>query len=169
MTSSPFVEGGFSNWKKALLKFYQHERNELHRESSLKLAAKGSAPDIVCQLRLQHDKELQTNRAMLLKVLQCETFLARLGLALRGHREDSNSFEGNLYQLLLLRANDITPLKPWLQKPDYISPATINEIIKICGNTVLQCLLKDIKGALQHTSATIFDFGIFFINILSCF
>ena len=103
MTSSPFVEGSFSNWKKALLKFYQHERSELHRESSLKLAAKARAPDIVSQLRLQHDKELQMNRAMFLKVLQCMTFLARQGLALRGHHEESDSFEENLYELLLLR------------------------------------------------------------------
>ena len=137
MTSSPFIESGFSNWKKALLKFYQHERSELHRESSLKLAAKASTPDIVSQLRLQHDKELQMNRAMFLKVLQCVTFLARQGLALSGYHKDSNSFEGNLYQLLLLRANDIVQLKPWLRKRDYISPATINVIIKICGNTVL--------------------------------
>ena len=92
MTSSPFLEGGFCNWKKALQKFYQHERSELHSESSLKLAAKASTPDIVSQLRLQHDKELQTNRAMFLKVLECVTFLARQGLDLRGHREDSESF-----------------------------------------------------------------------------
>ena len=95
MTSSPLVEGGFSNWKKALLKFYQHEWSELHCESSLNLAAKVSAPDIMCQRCLQHDKELQKNRALFLKVLQCVTFLARQGLALRSHCEDSDSFEGN--------------------------------------------------------------------------
>ena len=37
-----FVEGGFSNWKKALKKFAQQERSEMHQEALIKLAVKSS-------------------------------------------------------------------------------------------------------------------------------
>ena len=84
---------------------------------------------------------------MFLKVLECVRYLAKQGLSFRGHHEDSVAFEGNLYQLLLLQAKDCAPLGLWLKNLDYISPTIINEIITICGHTILRQLLQDIHTA----------------------
>ena len=102
----------------------------------MKLAAKSSTVDVGVQLSSQHEAEMRNHRAMFLKLLNCVRYLARQGLPLRGHHEDSTSFEGNLYQLLLLQAKDCVPLGLWLKKRDYISPEVINEVITICGQTI---------------------------------
>ena len=145
--NSTFVEGGFSNWKKALQRFAEHEKSEMHREAVMKLVAKSSTVDVGTQLSRQRDAEQRNHRAMMLKVLECVRFLARQGLPFRGHHEDSAAFEGNLYQLLLLQAKDCPPLGSWLKKRDYISPDIINEIITICGQMILRQLLQDICAA----------------------
>lgn len=142
-----FVEGGFSNWKKALQRFANHEKSEMHREAIMKLAAKSSRIDVSGQLSKSHATETRNNRAMFLKLLECIRYLARQGLAFRGRHEDSIAFEGNLYQLLLLQAKDSIQLASWIKKRDYISPAIVNEIINISGNTILRQLLQEIQAA----------------------
>ena len=92
----------------------------------------------------QYETEKRNSRAML---LHCIRYLARQGLAFRGHHEDSVAFEGNLYHLLLLQATDSPQFSAWVKRCDYISPAIVNEIITLCGNTVLRHLLKDIRAA----------------------
>ena len=146
-SNSPFVEGGFSNWKKALQRFSSHEKSKMHREAVTKQEAKSRAVNVGAMLSKQHDAEKKNNRAMLMKVLHCVKYLARQGLSFRGHHEDSILMEGNLYQLLLLQSTDCPQLALWLKKRDYISPAIVNEIIKICGNTILRQLLVDIRAA----------------------
>ena len=94
-----------------LEKFPEHENSEVHRESIAKLAAKNSGQSIASALNRQHDEETKFHQEMLLKLLSCIRFLARQGLPLRGHREDTESFEGNLYQLLLLQAQDSPRMK----------------------------------------------------------
>ncbi len=95
----------------------------------------------------QYELEKKGNRAMLMKVLHCIRYLARQGLAFRRNHEDSIAFEGNLYQLLLLQVLDSPQLARWIKKRDYISPAVVNEIITLCGNTVLRQMLVDIRAA----------------------
>ena len=82
----------------------------MHKEALIKLAAKSSRIDVSVQLSKSHASETQNNRAMFLKVLECIRYLARQGLAFRGHHEGSIAFEGNLYQLLLLQAKDSVQL-----------------------------------------------------------
>ena len=144
-----FVEGGFCNWKKALQRFTDHEKSEMHREpeAMMKLTARSSIVDVGIQLSIQHDIDMKNHRAMFLKLLECVRYLARQGLPFRGHHEDSVSLEGNLLQLLLLQAKACAPLGSWLKKREYISPEIINEVITICGQMILRQLLKDIFAA----------------------
>ena len=65
--------------------------------------------------------------------------MARQGLALRGHNNDT---EGNLHQLLLLRAEDDASLREWLSKSEYTSPMIINEIIVQWGKKFFENCLK---------------------------
>ena len=144
-----FVEDGFMNWKKALQKFREHESSVMHKEAILKLAAtKSTTRGIGAQLSAQHDADQRHHRQMLMKLLSCIKYLARQGLPFRGHYEDVESFEGNLYQLLLLQAQDCPEMKTWLRKKEYISPEIINEIIMIMGQSVLRELLGEIKSSL---------------------
>ena len=62
------------------------------------------------------------HRSMLMKVLSCIRYLGRQGLVLRGHDESIESFEGNLFQLLLLEAAGDDKMKAWLDKKQYLSP-----------------------------------------------
>ena len=95
-----------------------------------------------------HKKTQLYNQRMLLKLLSTVQFLARQGSSLRGHLEDVNHLEGNLYRLLLLRTEDCPELKSWIYKKQYTSPEIINEIITIMGHKILDSLLVRIKRSL---------------------
>ena len=88
----------------------------MHQEAIMKLASKSSRIDESVQHSKSHATETINNRAMFLKLLECIRYLARQGLAFRGHHEDSIAFEGNLYQLLLLQAKDSIQLASWIKK-----------------------------------------------------
>ena len=81
-----------------------------------------------------------------MKLLSCIRYLARQGLLLRGHHEDLESFEGDLYQLLLVQ--DCPQMKTWLHKKEYISPEIANELIMIMGQAILRQILAEIKSTL---------------------
>ena len=83
-----------------------------------------------------------------MKLLSCIRYLARQGLPLQGHHEDPESFEGNLYQLLLLQAQDCLQMKTWLCRREYISPEIVNELIKLMGQAVLRQVLAEIKSTM---------------------
>ena len=85
---------------------------------------------------------------MLIKLISSIRFLAHQGLSLRGHFEDVDSLDGNLYKLLLLRSEDGPELKSWVYKKEYTSPDIVNEIITIMGKTILRNLLSRIKSSL---------------------
>ena len=85
---------------------------------------------------------------MLYKLLSSIRFLARQGLSLRGHHEDVRTLDGNLYKLLLLRAEDCPELKSWMYRKEYTSPEILNEIIGLMGNTVLREILTLIKTSM---------------------
>ena len=96
-----------------------------------KLAAKASSVHIGGQLSSIKATEMVFHRSMLMKVLSCIRYLGWQGLALRGHVESIESFEGNLYQLLLLEAAGDDKMKAWLDKKQYLSPVITNEMINI--------------------------------------
>lgn len=144
-----FVENGFSNLKKARERFRDHESSSMHSEAMLKLgAAKSSLGGVDTLLSKQLEIEQKQHRSMFLKLLSSINFLARQGLALRGHHEDNESFDGNLYQLLLLQSEDCPGMESWLHQREYISPMITNELITMMGQFVLRSILFEIKTAL---------------------
>ena len=60
-------------------------------------------------LNTHHEADTAFHREMLQNLLSCIQFLSRQGLPFRGHREDAESFECNLYQLLRLQAKKLSP------------------------------------------------------------
>ena len=65
----------------------------------------------------------------------------RQGLAVRGHKEE----EGNLYQLLKCRSEDVGTLSKWLNDGCYLSHEVVNELIEIMAYKVLQQILSEIR------------------------
>jgi len=63
-------------------------------------------PTVAAQLNLTHQIQQAKGRRILFTEIQCIKYLLRQGLAIRGHVED----EGNLIQLLKLRASDVDGL-----------------------------------------------------------
>lgn len=78
---------------------------------------------------------------MFLIQLSSLRYLLRQGLAIRGHEEE----EGNLSQLMKVRAEDHDGMKKWLKTSVYQSPEVINELICSMGQQVLRCVLKKVK------------------------
>ena len=110
------MDDGFKNLKKALERFREHENSVMHKEAVLKIAAtKSTLSGIGAQLSAQLQCDQKHHQNMLMKLLSCIKYLARQGLPFRGHNEDAESFEGNLYQLLLLEARDNADMGAWLR------------------------------------------------------
>ena len=96
-----FIENGFRNWKKAKEKFRKHEMCETHRRAVLQLQ-QSYGPLVQQQLLQFNQKSQKEAQKALLLIISSVRFLARQGLAFRGHKEN----EGNFWQLLKLRANE---------------------------------------------------------------
>ena len=97
-----FVEDGFTNFKKAIDRFRAHE------ESSTVVRVDTLLSTQIATDQLYH-------RTMLMKLLSTIKFLVRQGLTLRGKRAGDDP-EGNLPQLLLLRAEEDSKMQRWLQQ-----------------------------------------------------
>lgn len=80
---------------------------------------------------------------MLLKQLSPLRYLLRQKLAIRGY----DDLEGNLLQLLMLRASDFPQLDSWIKERKYFSPTILNEQISLMGLQLLRSFLDDIKQA----------------------
>ena len=84
---------------------------------------------------------------MLLKLLWAIKFLGKQCLAIRGHSENSETFQGNLYQLLLLQAEECPGMNEWLKKREYISPVIVDELIKLMGKLIIISIINDVNSA----------------------
>ena len=115
------------------------------------MAAKAGGVGIDAQLNSQLRDDQKHHREMFMKLLRAIQFLARQGLPFRAHREDTASFSGNLYQLLLLQAKDCPEMISWLHLKDYISPEIVNEIISAMGQCVLRKILANVSTALWYS------------------
>jgi len=100
-----FINDGMKNWKKALEKFADHEHSSCHLHAVLQLSQHKSAP-VCAQLSQQLAQDQQECRRAFVAVLSTMRYLARQGIALRGHSSDA----GNYQQLLSLRSEDVPEL-----------------------------------------------------------
>ena len=123
-----------------------HEKSQMHCEAVERLACKASSVDLGVMMNAQSSTEQEFHKSMLFKLLRAIRFLGKQGLPLRGHNESAEAFQGNLYQLLLLQAEECPKMISWLQQRDYISPMITDEIVNSMGQMILRGILKDIKS-----------------------
>lgn len=136
---------GFSNWKDGTVSFKKHERSACHCEAvEVVVTIPSSTQDVGMQLSQQFAKQKENNRQALYQIMTSIKFLSRQGLALRGDKDES---DGNLHQLLRMKAEADPNLAEWLIRKEnvYTSPDIQNEILKLMG---LQ-ILREINSKLQ--------------------
>lgn len=105
---------GFTNWKHATARFKNHELSQSHQHAVTAHAQKGKEVSVLLSSAV--DKQQQEARHCLEKIVASVVYLARQGLALRGHELK----DGNLFQLLKCKAKDDATLSRWLlQSQDY--------------------------------------------------
>ena len=103
---------------------------------------------------------LEKNRKRLAPIIDTVILLGRLGLAFRGHRDDSqfranvgeysSGGVGNFVELLnyRVRGGDSVlenHLRTCSKNASYISKTSQNELINCCGNYIKDILIKEIK------------------------
>lgn len=73
-----FISDGFKNWKKATIKFREHDNSDCHREAVERVKSLPQiTKDIGESLSEQHEDQKRENRMYLIKVLSTIKYLAR--------------------------------------------------------------------------------------------
>lgn len=140
-----FCSVGFTNWKNAIERFKVHELSQAHMHAVSQLQQMKAMP-VDAQISVQKATEQAKSRVALTALFSTIKFLARQGIALRGHE----SIEGNYMQLLLLRSNEIPELKNWLARTtNYTSSDSQNEMLAMLSHDILRKLITEINATSQ--------------------
>ena len=138
-----FISKGFTNWKDATVAFNKHLKSDCHKEGVEIDELPKKTGDVGEKLSTEHKKEKELNREMFRRILQNICYLARQGLALKGHDNGANS---NFTQLLRLRAFDCPAVLTWMEKKTnkYTSGNIQNECPQVMALHILRQISPDI-------------------------
>ena len=135
-----FAKCGFSSWHKANEVMTGHEKSSSHKEAIWKFQALLKNENVHSKLNIYNDTEKKNATECLTEIFTSLRYLARQGLACRGH-DDANS---NFQQLLKLRTTDNVKLSNWLmRKTNWTSPEIQNEMLEIMANSILRKICQD--------------------------
>jgi hypothetical protein len=143
-----FLATGFTKWKHAIEKFTVHQKSTCHINAVSQIEQL-KAPSIVSQLSAKKCLEQKDARFSLVKVFKSVRYLARQGLALRGHHNQ----DGNFIQLLNLVADNTLQcnFRSYLDRTtNYTSPESQNEILQLLSNAVIREIVNTIKNESTH-------------------
>lgn len=158
---SDFTETGCRNWKNALGetgKLASHTRCSSHlfaaeRFAFVQRAAAGvdeQLSEANAQQRSREQVERQQNRKIAEIIFDCMRFLARQGLAFRGHSEnDASDNKGNFLELVSFLTRYSPELHRWMMhhpgNVSWLSPSLQNEMIDIVGHEILKTVSEQAK------------------------
>ena len=140
-----FISQGFSNWKKALTQFKEHQVSECHKiATDYRINLPRTCGNVLEMSSDAAKKTMESNRICFIKVIESLQYLARQGMAMQGDTDD----ESNFIQLLKLRGKDLPLLLKWLERKEnrYTSHDIQNEIIAIMANHVTRDLVSEISS-----------------------
>ena len=139
-----FISAGFTYWKEAVTACKRHMNSVCHREAiEAVVLLPRQVQDVGELLDASTQNEKALNRVMFKRILQNLCFLARQGLAFRGHSCGENS---NFNQLLQLRAYDCPEILTWMAKKTnkYTSAAIQNECLEVMALHIVRQICKDV-------------------------
>jgi len=136
-----FVSRGFCTWEHAIQKFRAHEKSSAHLHAVSQLAQL-TAPTVVGQLSKQKEQDQSKCRVALCKLFTSLRYLAKQGLAVRGHE----TYTRNYQNLLKLRAEDSIELHTFLQTiSNFTALESQNEMLSLLSHSVVRHMAGDIK------------------------
>ena len=138
-----FITEGFSNWKKALARFKEHESSDCHKTSfDYEVKFPKTCGDVFEMASEQNRKTMQGNHRCLIKIIENLQYFCRQGQAIQGDTD----LESNFFHLVKLRSKDDSLLLDWIQKKNnkYLSHDIQNEIVGIMAHQVLRDIVKDV-------------------------
>ena len=153
---------GLNFWKSATSKFSVHNESKSHLNAKKDFAkflktTKYPEERIDNQVRKSERTKIEKNRAKLIPIIKCVLFLAKQGLAFRGHRDDLQHIQkgdknpGN-FQALLKLCSDIGSdsnlakhLENAPKNATYRSKTIQNQIINVVGDKITDEIVKGVK------------------------
>ncbi|KAL2099389.1 hypothetical protein ACEWY4_005869 [Coilia grayii] len=127
---SAFISNGFGNWRKATVKFNEHEKSKLHRDCAQRIAALDNVP-INALLSDATSKQQATAGHVLELLFRTVRFLGSKGIPFRG---DTNR-DGILFDMML--EYDKPKAQEWIKRRDnWMSNTIQNEIIQQFAHAV---------------------------------
>ena len=143
----------FSNWVKLSDVLQNHSKLVYHRDAVqsaevLKTSVENPASRIDVMISSSLQSRMAENKHILRQIVRAVLFLAKQGLAFRGHKEDIDSQKnpGNFLALLSAFAETDSVLHAHLHQPraknaTYLSPTSQNDIINVIGYDVIRASL----------------------------
>ena len=128
---------GFSNWKKAMNRFKEHESSLAHRDAFAAFLAPQS-PSVNELLQKGVNQEQARRKSSLYKQLLALRYLLRQGLSIR------NDHSGSSNMSVLL--DKVLDEKLWVTENKYQSPEIVNEMIEMMAHKLLRDFLVDINS-----------------------
>uniref|UniRef100_A0AAR2IPQ8 TTF-type domain-containing protein n=1 Tax=Pygocentrus nattereri TaxID=42514 RepID=A0AAR2IPQ8_PYGNA len=148
---------GFTNWKRALDSFREHESSAIHKSSVISwmsFKATEVHGNVTELLQAANVSEIVQRREYLCRVAAVTAFLGKQGIAFRGHKEgEESNNKGNFMECMQL----LEEFDPFLQtyKPPscvtYLSPSSQNEMIQSTSEVITSVIVSEIKAAKMYS------------------
>ncbi|XP_057771129.1 uncharacterized protein LOC130990918 [Salvia miltiorrhiza] len=148
-----FTKTGFTNWKKALIKFVEHvgDENSCHNNARIQVEAFKDQRHSVANMFRSNARELDVAyRTRLTASLDVTRFLLKQGLPFRGHDESTTSLNrGNFLELLQWYSdhNDVVSKVLGSNAPgnnQMNSPQIQKDLARACASEVTLAIINDI-------------------------
>jgi hypothetical protein len=117
-----------------------HEGSRFHSECVYAVQQQSKLP-VTAQIDIVAKKQQEQRRRLFMAEVSSLKYLLRQGMPFRAHTED----EGNLFQLMKLRCNDIPGLDDWLNERKYLSHDVLNELAKEMALVILRSVYTEVK------------------------
>ena len=146
LNKAKHIEKGYCNWKKAGGKcgiFQTHNDSKCHAFAVQALHHRQLSTPVSGLLSRQLFAEQVNAQKCLHVIFTSIVYLARQGLALRGHNEG----EGNFSQLLKSRSHDVPEMAQWLNKRanNFTHHAVQDEILHLHADAALRIILSQVR------------------------
>lgn len=136
-----FVSTGFTAWKRALETFRNHEKSKSHLQSIMDMHVFKQPVNVCSMITDRHREEQIARKKVFLKIITSVGYLARQGLALRGHDEQ----ESNFMQLLKVRCEDDPGILKWINDKKYLSHDIVNELLQHLYNRLIRRIICSVQ------------------------
>jgi len=139
-----FISDGFSNWKKATMRFREHQLSECHKTAiNFEVTIPSTHRPIMEMFSESMKKDREDNRRCLIKLIENVQYLGRQGQAIQGDTDE----ESNFFQLIKLRARDDAALTQWIKRrgSKYTSHDIQNEILSIMSQQIIRTIVSKIN------------------------